>query len=263
MPVDEDINLDASDGLSQEDIDELKRQADELENIAVKSEKNVETIKKNYKDVFEGKDFKTKDIMMGDPKPLDISKLEGLEELNERMIELEKIVAELTVSAVDAKDDREELSEEVKRAIEERKEMLRQFNEIKSTAQNVYGEVMSFRGNPVGQAISKLKGFARGAGLYGMIGVFLFEFGEQLYNQIWTEIKNQFKAGGVFDTRKLVQNEVREYATMDYLIKVKSGQVIFTGDSGQDLVQGAIRGAYNTRDLRDGHLRYIQISRGF
>ena len=75
MPVDEDINLDASDGLSQEDIDELKRQADELENIAVKSEKNVETIKKNYKDVFEGKDFKTKDIMMGDPKPLDISKL--------------------------------------------------------------------------------------------------------------------------------------------------------------------------------------------
>ena len=49
---------------------------------------------------------------------------------------------------------------------------------------------------------------------------------------------------------------------MNYLTSIKNGNVIFTGDAGQDMVQGAVRGAFNTRDLRDGHLRHIQIYAG-
>ena len=57
MPVDDEINLDNPEGLTQEDIDRMVEQADELERIAYTSEKNAETVKKNLK-VFENKSFK-------------------------------------------------------------------------------------------------------------------------------------------------------------------------------------------------------------
>ena len=45
-------------------------------------------------------------------------------------------------------------------------------------------------------------------------------------------------------------------------LRIKSGQIIFTADAGQDLVQGQTDGAYNTRNLVDGHLRFIQLRAG-
>ena len=52
MPVDDEINLDNPEGLTQNDIDRMVEQAEELRLVAENSEKSAETIKKNLK-VFE------------------------------------------------------------------------------------------------------------------------------------------------------------------------------------------------------------------
>ena len=59
MPVDDEINLNDPEGITQDDLDIMNEQAEELERIAYNSEKNAETIKKNLK-VFEEKSFKEK-----------------------------------------------------------------------------------------------------------------------------------------------------------------------------------------------------------
>lgn len=63
MPIDDEINL--SEGITQEDIDRMNEQADDLERIAENSERNVEIIKKNLK-VFEDKSFKEIGAVTGD-----------------------------------------------------------------------------------------------------------------------------------------------------------------------------------------------------
>ena len=62
MPVDDEINLDTPEGITQEDINRMNEQADELERIAEKSEENAEIIAKNMR-LFEGKSFKEIDAV--------------------------------------------------------------------------------------------------------------------------------------------------------------------------------------------------------
>ena len=258
MPVDDEINLDNPEGLTQEDIDRMVEQADELERIAYTSEKNAETIKKNLK-VFEDKSFKEINAMTGEATDLNIG---DDTDIREKIAEIYEFMDE-------AKRERQENLDEINKnkvklseADIERARILKQFESMSGEVRNVYGQVSSFRGNPLGFGIRGLKGLLGKAGIYGAVAMVAWEMGESMYNQIMTEIKNQFKAGGVYDTRKMVEDQINEYNSIAYLSKIKSGQIIFTADAGQDLVQGQTDGAYNTRNLVDGHLRFIQLRAG-
>ena len=258
MPVDDEINLDNPEGINQEDIDRMVEQSEELERIAYNSEKNAETIKKNLK-VFEEKSFKEIDAMTGEAKDLNIG---DDTDLREKIAEIYEFMDE-------AKRERQENLDEINKnkvklseADIERERILKEFNSMSGEVKNVYGQVSSFRGNPLGFGMGKIKGLLGKAGIYGAVAMVAWEMGESMYNQIMTEIKNQFKAGGVYDTRKLVEDQINEYNSIAYLTKIKSGQIIFTADAGQDLVQGQTDGAYNTRNLVDGHLRFIQLRAG-
>ena len=258
MPVDDEINLDNPEGLTQEDIDRMVEQADELERIAYTSEKNAETVKKNLK-VFENKSFKEINAMTGEAKNLNIG---DDTDIREKIAEIYEFMDE-------AKRERQENLDEINKnkvklseADIERARILKQFESMSGEVRNVYGQVSSFRGNPLGFGMGKIKGLLGKAGIYGAVAMVAWEMGESMYNQIMTEIKNQFKAGGVYDTRKIVEDQINEYNSIAYLSKIKSGQIIFTADAGQDLVQGQTDGAYNTRNLVDGHLRFIQLRAG-
>lgn len=258
MPVDDEINLDNPEGISKEDIDRMVEQADELERIAYTSEKNAETVKKNLK-VFENKSFKEINAMTGEAKNLNIG---DDTDIREKIAEIYEFMDE-------AKRERQENLDEINKnkvklseADIERARILKQFESMSGEVRNVYGQVSSFRGNPLGFGMGKIKGLLGKAGIYGAVAMVAWEMGESMYNQIMTEIKNQFKAGGVYDTRKIVEDQINEYNSIAYLSKIKSGQIIFTADAGQDLVQGQTDGAYNTRNLVDGHLRFIQLRAG-
>lgn len=258
MPVDDEINLDNPEGISKEDIDRMVEQADELERIAYTSEKNAETVKKNLK-VFENKSFKEINAMTGEATDLNIG---DDTDIREKIAEIYEFMDE-------AKRERQENLDEINKnkvklseADIERARILKQFESMSGEVRNVYGQVTNFRGNPLGFGVGKIKGLLSKAGIYGAVAMVAWEMGESVYNQVMTEIKNQFKAGGVYDTRKMVEDQINEYNSIAYLSKIKSGQIIFTADAGQDLVQGQTDGAYNTRNLVDGHLRFIQLRAG-
>ena len=221
MPVDDEINLDNPEGISKEDIDRMVEQADELERIAYTSEKNAETVKKNLK-VFENKSFKEINAMTGEATNLNIGD----------DTDLRKQIAEIYEWMDEAKSERQSNLDEINKNKVKLSEAEREFM---SSAQhylevrNVYGQVSSFRGNPLGFGMGKIKGLLGKAGIYGAVAMVAWEMGESMYNQIMTEIKNQFKAGGVYDTRKIVEDQINEYNSIAYLSKIKSGQIIFTG----------------------------------
>lgn len=258
MPVDDEVNLDAPDGISQDDIDRMHSQADELERIADKSEANAEIIRKNMK-VFEGKSFKEIDAVTQNAKESSGKEISG--DAEQRLNEIEERQKEILILLNEAKEGRENNKKKLTELEKQQQEQMRQFNSTSGDISNIWMQGQSMK-RPVGMGMQKLKGLAMRAGVYGAIAVFALEMAEKIVDEIMATIKDQFKAGGVFDTRKVIENQVKEYQSLNYLTSIKNGNVIFTGDAGQDMVQGAVRGAFNTRDLRDGHLRHIQMYAG-
>lgn len=258
MPVDDEVNLDAPDGISQDDIDRMHSQADELERIADKSEANAEIIRKNMK-VFEGKSFKEIDAVTQNAKESSGKEISG--DAEQRLNEIEERQKEILILLNEAKEGREKNREKLTDLEKQQQEQMRQFNSTSGDISNIWMQGQSMK-RPIGMGMQKLKGLAMRAGVYGAIAVFALEMAEKIVDEIMATIKDQFKAGGVFDTRKVIENQVKEYQSLNYLTSIKNGNVIFTGDAGQDMVQGAVRGAFNTRDLRDGHLRHIQMYAG-
>jgi hypothetical protein len=233
----------------------MNEQADDLERIAENSERNVEIIKKNLK-VFEDKSFKEIGAVTGDVQ--DISDISISPDIEKRITEIE----ENQKTIINLLNKNKEERREYQLKIDENTNLINKFQEGKGQFNQIYGEINSLRNDPLSFGKGKIKGLLGKAGIYGAVAMFAWEMGEKLYNQIVNEVKSMYGKGGVFDIRKQVRDQVTEYNSIKYLEKIRSGQVIFTADAGQDLVQGAVRGAYNTRDLRDGHLRYFQLKRG-
>ena len=258
MPVDDEVNLDAPDGISQDDIDRMHSQADELERIADKSEANAEIIRKNMK-VFDGKSFKEIDAVTQNANESSGKEISG--DAEQRLNEIEERQKEILILLNEAKEGREKNKKKLTELEMKQQEQMQKFNQSSGDISNIWMQGQSLK-NPVGMGMQKLKGLAMRAGVYGAIAVFALEMVEKIVDEMVATIKDQFKAGGVFDVRKVVENQVKEYQSLNYLTSIKNGNVIFTGDAGQDMVQGAVRGAFNTRDLRDGHLRHIQIYAG-
>lgn len=232
----------------------MEREADELEKLAVSSEANAEKIKEAKKQL-EGLSFAQLNILEkgleGGTGGVGITMEQLLDFKIEMLEELEK-----------AKKERKENTKKISDEEKKRKEELKKIREKTGNVSEVQGAISGFRSNPFGFAKNKAFGMLGKLGVYGIIAQFVAEQVQQVYDQVLAEVKNQFKAGGAWDKRKLVLDVVNEYNSIDYLTRVRSGQVVFTADAGQDLRQGAPRGAFNTRDLRDGHLRFIQFHAG-
>ena len=104
MPVDDEINLDDPEGLTQNDIDRMSEQADELERIAYTSEKNAETIKKNFDIIGKmtnEKNFKQIGALTGESKDLDVGSVNNMDEL-----QLKEQIASILEQLLEAKEAR-------------------------------------------------------------------------------------------------------------------------------------------------------------
>ena len=74
-----------------------------------------------------------------------------------------------------------------------------------------------------------------------------------LATTIFEMVKGMFSDGGLFDVRKLVQDEVHEYFDIEWSNKINRGE-IFLGISGDLRGQGITISGSNTRDKSYGHL---------
>lgn len=281
MPVDEDINLDSPDGITAEDFRRLNEEADELEKIAKKAEENAKKIKDSTKgmnfaqlNLLEqgtGEEQLSKEQMMD----LLIDVMKTMEESQkERKQNKQRITDEEKERKEDAKTEKELIKENTRRIKEEekarkaaikkeedaRKEALREVREKTGEVSEIHGAINGMRNNPFGFGKSKVMGAIGKLGVYGVIAQFAIDLSQQVFNEVLTEVKKQFGAGGVWDKRKMVEDVLNEYNSIAYLTRIKSGGVFFTADAGQDLRQGAPRNSNNTRDLRDGHVRFIGLN---
>ena len=121
-------------------------------------------------------------------------------------------------------------------------------------------------GGPLG-VINKLGGLAGKGGMgkmmamggvYGAIAYAVFEIGKMIVETVTEMIMEQFRAGGVFDVRKMVKDEVSTIVTLKDMVDREQGLVFFSGDTSEVLRQGASQNA-NTKRMEYGHKQFIQM----
>ena len=253
MPVDDEINLNDPEGLTQEDLDIMNREADELEELAEGAERNAEKIKKAT-DSLKGMDFATKNIIQSEVEgePTDM----GAVDINIRLDELEKQILQLASHTQDQKKTDQEHSQAISDASKHRMEIEKN---IQSALNKGFGKVQegfSFMNNPIGKTKSVALGLL-GKTVVGAIAVMIIQQVQALYDQILTQIKDMYKAGGVLDVRKDQLDSLKQVASIKSIIDMEQGRVMFTSETGEILRQG-IPQATNTQGRVNGYKQYLQ-----
>ena len=253
MPVDDEINLDNPEGLTQEDIDRMVEQADELERIAYTSEKNAETIKKNLK-VFEDKSFKEINAMTGEANDLNVD--------NMNTVQLKEQIANILEQLLEAKEERAKNEAEIRKnkmLLERQGTRLQQLEaEIKQGVSDLDSNISTFQSvtsNPLAFGKGKIIGMIGKAGAYGAIALFVYKMVEQY----WQSFQDSFKAGGANDIRKLMEDRDREMMELSDIVDRRAGRVFFTETT--TLRQGSPNFS-NTENLADQVSRYQLLHLG-
>lgn len=253
MPVDDEINLDNPEGLTQNDIDRMVEQAEELRLVAENSEKSAETIKKNLK-VFEKRSFKEIDAITGEAKELDVNNMDTLQ--------LKEQIATILEQLLEAKEARAKNEAQIKqnKLLLERQQttIQRLENEIQGAVRDLDSNIATFQSatnNPLGFGKGKIIGMVGKAGVYGAIALFVYKMVEQY----WESFKDSFKAGGANDIRKLMEDRDREMMELSDIVDRRAGRVFFTETT--TLRQGSPNFS-NTENLADQVSRYQLLHLG-
>ena len=253
MPVDDEINLDNPEGLTQNDIDRMVEQAEELRFVAENSEKSAETIKKNLK-VFEKRSFKEIDAITGEAKELDVNNMDTLQ--------LKEQIATILEQLLEAKEARAKNEAQIKqnKLLLERQQttIQRLENEIQGAVRDLDSNIATFQSatnNPLGFGKGKIIGMVGKAGVYGAIALFVYKMVEQY----WESFKDSFKAGGANDIRKLMEDRDREMMELSDIVDRRAGRVFFTETT--TLRQGSPNFS-NTENLADQVSRYQLLHLG-
>jgi len=110
-----------------------------------------------------------------------------------------------------------------------------------------------------GKALGLISKFG---GPYGMIVAFLVDFiiryVTDMVKWIIEEIKNMYAPGGIYDIRKQVKDEAKQYQDLEKLIAIKHGEVYFSSYSNEMVRQGTPVGTTNMADLSLGMKRYVE-----
>jgi len=282
MPVDEDVNL--SQPLSAEDLKQLEREAKlmekavaKIEKEAIKAEKAKNKIGKTITEVNQlaGHNSPFGDLgefsergnttLLGTPssqqgalpvgrqgmragEQVDSSPM-GREEPDHKMF-----LHELQLAQAKATQEREE----AKKEREHNQKMISEMRGVSSKASEIESNALGLMHNPRGMALGKVKGLL-GKTVYGAIAVMVLELGEKIFNDIIREIKGMFKAGGIYDVRKLVRDEVHYINSLDHILKMEEGMIYFSSNSSEVLRQGPSTNS-NTRDLEYGHKQFLRMN---
>ena len=250
MPVDDEINLDDPEGLTQNDIDRMSEQADELERIAYASEKNADAIKKNFDSIgkmTDGKNFKQINALTGEAKELDLGSVTN-KELEEQILEIYEFMNE-------AKEKRKKINLDLEDGKQHRMRLDNELAKGFAKFNKELGVLDVATSNPIQFGKGKLLGFIGKAGAVGAIITMVVG----LVQKMWEEYMQTFKAGGANDIRKLMEDRDKEMMEISDMIDRKSGKVFFSSTSS--LSQGTVD-ISNTESLRDQVVRYQSFHLG-
>ena len=284
MPVDEDLNL--SQPLSADDLKQLEREAVIMEKAVAKMEKELEkaekakhkignTIKEinqlanhisplgniegDFKDITHSMTGTPLEIEDGGLSPLGRQGMRSGEQkdrtpFGQTVSDQQKFNDEIKLRQVEINKELEELKT---KQMEDRQK-INDVRDAESKINNIEGDMLGLMNNPRGLALGKVKGMI-GKSIYGIIAIMVLEFAEKIFNDIMREIKGMFQAGGIYDVRKLVKDEVYTISSLDYILKMNEGMMYFSSNSSEVLRQGSWANA-NTRDLEYGHKQFLRMN---
>jgi len=262
MPVDEDINLDAPEGITQEQIDFMNRQADELQDIADKAEKNVNRIEKANQSVnkYNLQKEKNKFIKQFKANEDQIDYINSLDQ--DEFSEFKKLVIKSLEQFVIEQEKLKKLEEEVWDI------KTKNLNDLKNSIQkgsgdfkNMFSQGTSIIRNPIGNGLSRLRTMAMaGSSTFLPIAVaFLaYEVGSMVYDEVLRRVKSMYEAGGALDVRKVIKDEMKQVANIEHMMAIHRGDVFFTSDTAEFIRQGISQNDSNARTRVYGHKQYIQ-----
>ena len=260
MPVDEDINLDAPEGITQEEIDKMNKQADEIEKIADRTEKNVNRIQKATQSpmekIFGGKAFSQ--LNEEETKQFQDMIIDYMKQKKEDQDKIQENTENIEENREDIEEVKQKLWEIKTKDISDLKS---EFLKTRSSFQNGFSDVMGTIKNPVGRGMGFLRGIAMGGAgaVLPLTALFIgVEVGKMVYDTVISEVKSWYEAGGIFDRRKVVLDEMKQIANLDHMLAIHRGDLFFTSDTAEFIRQGISQNDSNARTRIYGHKQYIQ-----
>ena len=143
-------------------------------------------------------------------------------------------------------------------------ELKQQVAGIKTELVGDMGKIQSMMHNPKGNVMNFITGkggigrVATMGGIYGVIAYAVYEVGKAVFDTVSSMVIEQFRAGGIFDIRKIVKDEVTVIQNFKHMQEVEQGLVFFTSDTAETLRQGSPQNS-NTRQLEYGHKQFNQL----
>jgi len=181
-----------------------------------------------------------------------------LEELKRIQTEKQKIVKgegatkEETKGAKQADKDVKKLEKNIK-ALE--KKLEKQKREQDQKIKNTFSKAGSFASNPRGFVEGIVSDLFQSTRTIPILGAAL-AFGGVLFKLI----EKEFGDGGIFDLRVKVHDIVRTIVGLKQLLDIDAGEIIMTADTRLTTMPPETS---NTESLRDGHVRYNQLTLGY
>ena len=115
----------------------------------------------------------------------------------------------------------------------------------------------AFAKGPGGFVKGKALGMLGGFTVWGAIAAMVIQQVQGLWDQVNQQIKDMYKAGGIFDVRKETLDAVKQVSALQSIIDMEQGRLFFTSDTGESLRQG-ISQAANTNTRVNGFKQYTQ-----
>ena len=254
MPVDEDINLNAPEGITQDQIDLMNRQADEIEEIARRTESNVSNFEK-AKMAFNTMNVEQLEavnyVTNTNVNQNDLMDLKKLKEYIVQILEEQKRIDE----------EVDDLGEKYEVQVKDTDDLKKEISSIKNQFTQNFTNVTGMIRNPIGGGLGALRGMTMaGSTAFLPIAVLFLahEVGKMVYDTITAEVKEMFGAGGIFDTRKIIRDELKQVGNLDHMMNVHRGDIFFTSDTAEFIRQGVSQNDSNARTRIYGHKQYIQ-----
>ena len=184
-----------------------------------------------------------------------------LEELKGISAEKKKIVAEGKTTPAQKLESREAAKrtkiqqKKVKDLEKKLKEQEKKQRETDDKIKNFFAKAGSFGSNPQEFVTERVFDILRGSRIIPILGTAVgFAIG------VFKLLEKEFGDGGIFDLRVRVHDIVRAIVGLKQLIDIDAGEIFMSPDTRLNTFPPETS---NTESLRDGHVRYNQLTLGY
>jgi len=184
-----------------------------------------------------------------------LEELKGISAEKKRIVGTGKPTAEQKIESKEAAKQTKLQQKKVKDLEKKLREQEKKQTETDNKIKQFFGKLGAFGNNPQEFVTERIFDVLRGARIIPILGAAVgFAIG------LFKLIEKEFGDGGIFDLRKRVYDIVKSIPGLKQLLDILAGEVIMSPDTRLTTMPPETS---NTESLRDGHVRFNQLSLGY